>query len=204
MGVYKFSDASSLATDKISYKSMLAGNTTWVDWKPNGAYESLSTITVPSGGVASITFAVIPNTYRHLEIRAVGRTTAAAADHYASLIFNNDTATNYSYKDLRGDGSGTPAWTALANQPAIYLQRYAGGSSSASLFGATVTTILDYANLNKNKTLKSIGGVDKNGSGLIYLVSGSWRNLSSISSITITPEAGSWAEHSQFSLYGVN
>jgi hypothetical protein len=53
MGVYKFSDASSLATDKISYKSMLAGNTTWIDWEPGGAFDALGTVTVGSTSLAS-------------------------------------------------------------------------------------------------------------------------------------------------------
>jgi molecular chaperone HtpG len=31
---------------------------------PDGAYDALATVTVPSGGLASITFAAIPNTYK--------------------------------------------------------------------------------------------------------------------------------------------
>jgi hypothetical protein len=204
MGVYKFSDASSLATDKVSYKSMLAGNTTWVPWEPNGAFDSLATVTVPSGGLASITFAGITNTYKHLQLRSIARTTSAATDNYCNIIFNSDSGANYSYHDLRTDGGGAVQATGLASQNAIYLQRYTGGGATASVFGVVILDVLDYASTVKNKTLRNFGGFDRNGAGSLYLVSGSWMNSSTaINSMTLTPEGGSFAANSQFTLYGV-
>ena len=41
---------------------------------PYGAYDSLATVTVPSGGVASVTFAGIPSGYQHLHIGGGART----------------------------------------------------------------------------------------------------------------------------------
>lgn len=200
--IYKMSNAGGMAT-VTRYTDMLAGNTTWNPWEPDGAFDSLATISL-STTTASVTFAGIPNTYKHLQLRSIARTTAAATDNYCNIIFNSDTAANYSYHDLRTDGGGGVQVTGLASQNAIYLQRYAGGNATASIFGAVIVDILDYANTSKNKTLRNFGGVDRNGAGSIYLVSGSWMNSSTaINSMTLTPEAGSFAANSQFTLYGV-
>jgi hypothetical protein len=67
---------------------------------------------------------------------------------------------------------------------------------------ATVTDIIDYANTNKYKTLRSLGGTDRNGTGEIQLASGLWMNTTAISSIQITTGAN-FTTTTQFALYGV-
>ena len=166
------------------------------------SYESIATVTVGSGGTSSISFSSIPSTFKHLQIRVLARTTNGGSDNYANLTFNSDSGANYSYHDLQGTGSAAAA-TGLASQNAIYLQRYAGAGAAASIFGASVTDVLDYQDTNKYKTVRNLGGDDRNGAGYIYLVSGSWRNTAAITSITITPEANNWAQYSTFALYGI-
>jgi hypothetical protein len=70
-------------------------------------------------------------------------------------------------------------------------------------FSAAVVDILDYNNINKNKTIRSLNGRDNNGSGDIYLTSGLWNNTSAIDSITIVAPSATFIEYSQFALYGV-
>ena len=172
-------------------------------WQPQGAYDALSTVTL-SASTASITFAGIPTGYKHLQLRSIARTTAAATDNYCNIIFNSDSAANYSYHNLRTDGGGGVQASGLASQNAIYLQRYAGGNAAASIFGSVIVDILDYSSTSKNKTLRNFGGEERNGAGSVYLVSGAWFNSSSaINSMTLTPESGSFATNSQFTLYGV-
>lgn len=166
-----------------------------------GSYESIATVSL-SSGQASVSFTGISGSYSHLQIRITGRTTSAAVDNYASIIFNSDTGANYTYHDLQGTGSAAFA-SGLANQNVNYLQRYAGGAAAASIFGVSVTDILDYRDTNKFKTIRNLGGIDRKDAGLIYLTSGVWRNTSAITSITITPEDGNFAQYSHFALYGI-
>ena len=49
------------------YSSQASGHL----WSPTGAYEPLASITVPSGGLSSIVFGSIPQTYKHLQVRMI-------------------------------------------------------------------------------------------------------------------------------------
>lgn len=187
--------------------SGISGNLT-PPWAPYGAYDALSTVTVPSGGVASITFAAIPQGYKHLQVRhscISNRTTFAIED--LTIRFNGDTGANYSYHLLRGNGS-TAAAGAAANASFVYLD-VASGTSVSNYFGVGVTDILDYADTSKFKTTRSLTGIDTNGSvagefGRVALQSGNWRNTVAINSMVISPLNGTqFNQHSQFTLYGV-
>jgi len=166
-------------------------------------YESISTVTVGSGGSASITFSSIPATYTHLQIRGITRSTRAITQTAFRVRFNSDSGSNYSYHGLYGDGSSAQV-DAGASTTYIQLPRFSGASATADLFGAGVIDILDYANTNKNKTLRALAGVDRNGAGDIWFNSGAWYNTNAITSITLTEAStGDFAEYSQWALYGV-
>jgi hypothetical protein len=171
-------------------------------WAPEGAYDALATVTVPSGGLSTITFAGIPNTYKHLQIRGIMRGTNASAEVSNRMRFNGDTASNYSYHAVYGNGSA-----AVAEQIAPVNVMLFGSSPAASatsgIFGPAVIDILDYANTNKFKTVRALSGGDQNGSGGVYFASNSWRNTGAVTSIQLFASTGNLAEYSQFSLYGV-
>jgi hypothetical protein len=167
---------------------------------PDGAYDALSVITVPSGGLASITFAGIPNTYKHLQIRSLVRNTSTSNGYNAR--FNSDSGSNYARHYLIGTGSSAVA-AAVTSTTSAVLNDAAISTSGTNVFGASVCDILDYANITKNKTIKTLGGFDNNGSGSVGLLSGLYMSTSAISSILIFPDAGNFAENSQFALYGV-
>ena len=169
-----------------------------------GSYESIATVTVGSGGAANVEFTSIPSGFEHLQIRAIARSTRASVDNvFVNMQINSDTGANYSYHDLYGDGS-TVAAGAITSVTQNYIQRITASTAAASIFGTFVIDILDYKNTNKYKTLKSLGGFDLNGSGQIYLVSGSWRNTNAITSLKFTSQAtGDFAQYSHFALYGI-
>lgn len=169
---------------------------------PEGAYDALATVTVPSGGVASITFAGIPTGYKHLQIRLFARV-STNADYSAWLRVGNgsvDSGSNYNWHAIRGDGS-TAAALANANQTEIYA--WSAGTQINNVGGAAVIDVLDYQNTNKFKTIRSLGGADNNGNGYANLFSGAWRSTSSIDTINISPQSGIWGQYSQFALYGI-
>jgi hypothetical protein len=183
------------------YTDMLAGNTTWNPWQPDGAYDALATVTVPAGGLASVTFAAIPNTYKHLQLRYTARDTFAATWDVAYLTFNG-ASSGYSWHELIGNGSTTPV-AAGSSQSFIRLGRVTYASSTANVFAGGILDVLDYANTSKNKTTRLLAGADLNGDGFVLLDSGLYQSTSAITSMTITAAGTAFAQNSQFSLYGV-
>jgi hypothetical protein len=172
-------------------------------WQPEGAYDSLATVTVPSGGLASVTFAGIPSTYKHLQIRWLARDNFGSQASDANMRFNSDSGSNYSWHQLQGDGSSTASY-ASTSQTAMRTGRVTGTTAGTNVFGATVLDLLDYGSNSKNKTVRNLAGFDSNGFGTVELNSGSWMNTSAINSITITPRVGTlFSEYSSFALYGV-
>ncbi len=164
-------------------------------------FESISTTTVGAGGVSSITFSSIPSTYTHLQIRGFNKdTTVISGTQVLSVQFNGDTAANYSFHRLTGNGSA--ASSAAGTSTTLF---YTGTTIAnvANTFGAFVLDILDYKDTNKYKTARSLDGSDANGSGEISLRSGSWRNTAAITSITLTPTGTGIAQYSSFALYGI-
>lgn len=180
------------------YASQISGHL----WAPNGAYDALATVTVPSGGVASVTFAGIPQGYKHLQIRAMTMHTATSA---ATVFYTgtggaiDGSAGNYNTHRLTGNGSAASA----AGYTAFPQFAWVVGNSSTSIPQVFVLDLLDYANTTKNKTIRALSGVDNNGSGEVNLTSGLWRNTSAIDTIQFAPNTGSFGQYSSFALYGV-
>jgi hypothetical protein len=166
-----------------------------------GDYESIATVT-GTGSSGTLTFSSIVGTYSHLQIRGIGRSDYAGANVQVAVRFNSDTASNYSGHYMVGNGSTTTA-SGAANQTFGEGGQVTGATSTASAMGVAVLDILDYANTNKYKTLRSLSGFDANGSGQALLTSGNWRNTAAITSITLIAGAGNWTTASTFALYGI-
>lgn len=164
-----------------------------------GAFESIATVTVGSGGASSIEFTSIPGTYQHLQVRGVAKAAGGTSWYNGALTFNSDTATNYSVHILQGQGTAASA-AGYVNTSSIYTPMLAAGNKT--YFGAWVIDLLDYADTSKYKTVRSFTGTDQNGSGYVQLTSGSWRSTAAISSVTISLGLN-LVEHSTAALYGI-
>jgi hypothetical protein len=169
-----------------------------------GAMFPLQVITVGPSGASSVTFSNIPNTYSHLQIRAIGRTSASEADGDSFKIrFNSDSGNNYTEHRLIGTGSAAAAGAGTSQSNAFGYQ-LPSSSQLASSFGLFVMDVLDYKNTNKYKTLRGLGGFETNSVGRVGFWSSVWMNTNAISSITITPNVGAnFAQYSSFALYGI-
>jgi hypothetical protein len=170
-------------------------------WAPEGAYDSLATVTVPSGGLASITFAGIPSGYKHLQVRYIARDTFAATYDVTKLELNGAT-TGYSWHELSGNGSTASAG---AGSSASYIRagRISYANDTANTFAAGILDILDYSNTSKYKTTRLLNGVDTNGAGVALLGSGLYQSTNAVTSITFTSLGTAYAQYSSFALYGV-
>jgi hypothetical protein len=173
-----------------------------------GSYDSLDMVTVGAGGVASIVFTGIPQEYTDLQLRySVQDNRGTFNDSQLLVRINSDSASSYAIHYVRGNGAATEAvgsssqtgWNNLVTTASLASNNFASG----------VMDILDYANNNKNKTMRLLTGFDNNNSGtgsvgLIYLYSGLWMNPNPITSITISSNLGSALnQYTSFALYGV-
>jgi hypothetical protein len=161
------------------------------------SYESIATLS-GTGSSATISFTSIPSTYKHLQIRWVGKSTSTGT--YTILTMNGDSANNYATHSIFSTYSTTSA-EAYPNNSSM-----SGGflsASSESGVGSAILDILDYTNTSKNTTLRALTGRDNNGSGTVALVSGLWVNTAAVNRIDIAVNAGSWSTTSQFALYGI-
>ena len=159
------------------------------------SYESIATVTL-SGTQASIDFSSIASTYKHLQVRIYQMNTATAT---TNLRINNDSGSNYSRHYLYGGGSSAVGAAGSASQTSIGVLY----NESTSYAAVSVIDVLDYQNTNKNKTVRSLMGWDANGSGYVFLYSGSWMSTSAVNQLTFTPDGGTFAAGTKFALYGI-
>ena len=161
--------------------------------------------TVGAGGAASVTFSNIGQQFTHLQLRAMAIGASGNAGPYNTyLTFNGDTGNNYATHRLVGDGSSALSYGASsrANGFVFYTPTNAQTTNS---FGVGVIDILDYSSTTKNKTVRSLGGYDLNGSGYVNFFSALWLSTNAITSLTLVSETGgNWIQNSRFDLYGFN
>ncbi len=166
------------------------------------SYESIATSTVGAGGVASVTFSSIPSTYQHLQVRCIARQSGSGTGQPLQLTINGVTS-GYAVHNLNGNGTSAAA-QGYANEAYIFLaDQLATSTNPASVFSTWVFDFLDYANTNKNKTVRALGGFDANGAGRVALNSALLQSTSAITSMTFTANSGDLVEYSSFALYGI-
>jgi hypothetical protein len=169
-------------------------------------YESIATYTL-TGSVSNVEFTSIPDTYKHLQIRFICRTTRATAGSYMRMQYNSDTASNYADHGLRGTGSGgAPTTDNASSQTWMSINRIAGSTAPSNVFGVGIIDILDYTNTNKKKVSRYIAGLETNQNNTnseVWFGSGLWNVTTTISSIKfLEAVTGDFVQYSQFALYG--
>lgn len=167
-----------------------------------GAMDLISSV-ILTAGQPSVVFDVstLASTYKHLQLRIVGRTdrTASGGD-YIRLRFNADTGTNYSFHSLTGNGSNVVSENAV-NATAMHFERLGSSDLATSNYGALVVDMLDLFSTTKYKTTRNFGGVATN---YVMLQSGNWRSTSAVTAVNVVVGGGSnFVAGSRFSLYGI-
>lgn len=168
-----------------------------------GSYELIETITVGAGGATSVTFSNLNTyntTYQHIQIRWAARSTRSETNDTFAIRLNGDTAANYSWHKLEVDSSLVS--NASTNASYGIFGVTLANTSPTGAFGAGVTEILDPFEATKYPTIRAFSG-GANGSVRVGLTSSSWRNTTSLTSLTIFTPSGNLAQYSRFSLYGI-
>jgi hypothetical protein len=131
----------------------------------------IASVTLASTG--TFFFTNIPDTFDHLQIRVSAR--SATNGPWGNLYHNwygATAASTFSSHWLTGDGASATASNLMANPYVFSGPMFAGAQATANTYGVCIIDILDYKNTNKFKTVKVIGGNDRNGSGQVTLASG--------------------------------
>jgi hypothetical protein len=165
-----------------------------------GSYFPLGEVTLASD-TSTVTFDNIPNTYKHLQLRLVVRT--SNTDNLR-IRFNNDSGSNYATHQLQGNGSSVASNATSSVTQIEYLGLV---TSSTDYPFSSVIDILDYTNTNKNKTVRALSGQDGNATGTatnwrVGLHSGFWNNTAAVNRIDFT-SGPTFRSGSTFALFGV-
>ena len=167
------------------------------------AYDLLETEVLGSGA-NTFTFSSLSTysaDYQHLQIREVARNTSGSGTRLISMRFNGDTGANYSNHVL---GATTSVFRGGdVNNSQMY---YGNGNelTTTNLYYSSIIDINDFASTNKYKTMRVLMGSSNDSPSVIWLGSGSWRNLAAIDSVTLfTGNASNYEVGSRWSLYGL-
>jgi hypothetical protein len=178
-----------------------------------GNFFSIATETIGGSSSSTVTFSNVPSTYTHLQIRMIS--TGTRADYAIGEIniqFNGDTGNNYAYHDFYGDGAAGTLYTSYGTTQSSIRQApgtFGGTTGGNTRFGSAIIDIFDYSDSNKYTTVRGLSALDLNGTinglgGRVGFASGSWRNTSTVTSITITASGASpFLQYSKFALYGI-
>jgi hypothetical protein len=161
-----------------------------------------------TGGESSLTLSSIPSTYKHLQVRSyLGDTYSVVSPGGCGMerfTYNSDTANNYATNRVYGDGAGVFTTGYASQASAGNMAAITWGNQN--IFASSVTDIYDYANTNKFKSSKCLGGSDsRTGSSnwQINFASAIWLSTNAINSITLNAAISGFRAGSTMDLYGI-
>lgn len=162
---------------------MAAGNT----------YTQIASTTLGSSA-SSVTFSSIAGTYTDLVLMVAG--TASGGDDIL-MQFNSDTANNYSYTILYGNGTAAGS-TRGSSGTSIFVDYYGSMGTGQN---NRIININNYSNTTTNKT--SLIRANNAASGTDAIV-GLWRSTSAINAIQLFMPSATFSTGTTFNLYGIS
>lgn len=171
--------------------------------KASTAFDSIATWSSGNNTSQEISFTSIPQTYKHLQIRAYLECTTEGQSPL--LRFNGDSATNYSFHTVRQFNTSTFDTYGSANSSyAINASLWGTYGTEASGFpNLCIIDIFDYANTSKFKTCRALTYGAKVSATLQRhaIISSAWRSNSAITSLSFN--ALLYTSYTRVSLYGI-
>jgi len=165
-------------------------------------FELIST-TLFAGSTSQVDFDVssLASTYKHLQLRVVGRTARAAGTDSVGLRFNSDSGSNYNGHYLLGDG-GSVTSGSFSN---TYVGSDILGNSvdNSNFVAPAIIDLLDVFSNSKNKTIRTFEGVHATPKW-VGILSNLWRNTNTVTTIRVFVASGSnFTSNTRVSLYGI-
>ena len=168
---------------------------------PN-TFELIASSTVGAGGAASIDFTSIPSTFTDLCLKYAARSTGGTLDIVNKINFNSSTS-GYSDRYLEGTGSATSSGANVYGGAAGFAGEACGSTTTANTFSNVEIYIPNYAGSN-NKSYSVDSVLENNATATRqHLIAGLWSNSSAITSLSLVPNVGSFAQYTTAYLYGV-
>lgn len=157
---------------------------------------------VGAGGLASITFNSIPQTYTDLYLVVSSRTTAdpSGANQNIGIRFNG-LSTTQSTTELFSLGSSAGSGFVSELRIGYTSSQYA----TANNFGTSIAYIANYTS-NQYKAVSAEGAAEGNDLNMYQAVdAGLWSNTAAISSLTVVAANGAhtFLQYSSATLYGI-
>jgi len=163
-------------------------------------FTKIASVTVGSGGSATMSFTSIPSTYTDLIIKTSIRTTRNTGDASSISITLNGSTSSRSSRPLYGNGSSAFSYTDTILEGGFAAQNT---GTTASVFSSHDYYLPNYTG-STNKSI-SIDSVHENNATTAYslLNAALWSNTAVVTSITLECLTFNFAEYSTATLYGI-
>jgi hypothetical protein len=148
---------------------------------------------------ASVTFSAIPSTYTDLVLKVSNRTNDTGVGNGFTLTYNGSSS-NYSSTSIYADGS-----TVESNRGTTSGMMWVDGSTETSnTFASVELYVPNYAG-STIKPSSNFAAMENNAAATTYIGAQArlWSDTAAITSMTLTPNVGSWVSGSSFYLYGI-
>ena len=165
-------------------------------------YTLISSVTVGSGGAATMDFTSIPQTYTDLKIVISARNTSTSGVESQILLTVNGNGSNGSWKLLYGNGSGV-----FQGSGSGYLQpaHAPSATTTTNTFSNAEIYFPNYTSTSKYKSFSSDFAVENNASSsLIGMYANLWSSNSAITQLTLTSNVSNFVQYSTAYLYGIS
>lgn len=167
------------------------------------SYELIETKTLGSN-TSSIEFTSIPQDYKHLQLRAVVRSTRT--DSFADLNairVNSNSGSIYDRSEMAGAGSNPFNQTSYSQTSLAFWN--AASVSGQNNWSAMIVDLLDYSSDVKNTNFRLLHGYAETNQNdqRASVMFGQWRSTSAVTSLRFFSLSYSLLANSRFSLYGI-
>jgi hypothetical protein len=164
---------------------------------PN-TFTKIASVTVGSGGTATIDFTSIPATYTDLVLKTSTRFADTTVDAKISI---NGSTTTFTRRHIQGNGTAVSSGTGSDG----WIGSTDGSGQTASTFGNNEVYFPNYAgSTNKSYSVDTVS--ENNASDAkATLLAGLWSTTSAITSISVSALSGSanFVQYTTATLYGI-
>lgn len=175
----------------------------WVQINGSGAVVQISQQKL-SATQATVSFTSIPGSYTDLIVAYTARGTNADNAGSFAVQCNGDTGANYDWGQMINN-NGTQTDSVSSAQTSAVIGMRTGANAAAAQAASGEIVVPNYAGTTFYKTLLGTMHADQiaGGSGLQGgLRTASWHNTTAITSLAFTPDTGSFATGTVFTLWG--
>jgi len=167
--------------------------------------KKIQTVTVGSGGSATIEFTSIPQTYTDLKIVLSVRSDRSSGTQSDFQLRFNGNSSNYSRRTVQGSGSAASSVSGSAESYG-FIGTATQDTDTASVFGSAEVYIPNYTSANNKSYSADVVRENNATSGFQGLIAGLWSNTAAITSITFYVESNTqnFKQYSTATLYGVS